>query len=449
MRIVLRWLYPGLKLKRWLVFFSVGVFLVVAGLAMAIDWRVFRWMGVKVQYWVYMSTGRFIPLPLQGTLVTVLGVLMGIIAVERIIRWLVDATLPPGRPGMSQILHKRYLSRGPKIVAIGGGTGLPVLLRGLKEITSNITAIVTVADDGGSSGRLRGEFGILPPGDIRNCLVALADTEGLMDRLFLHRFSQGGGLAGHNFGNLFILAMSEITGDFEEAIRQSSQVLAIRGRVLPSTLDQVVLEAELADGTRVRGESEIGKSAVPIKRVVLRPTDCRPLEEALAAIREADAVVLGPGSLFTSIIPNLLVPGIADAIRSSRALKIYVSNVMTQPGETRGFTASEHVRAISNHAGPGLVEYCLVNIQEVPQRLIEKYADQGAEPVAPDLGGLARQGVEGLGERLITENDLVRHNPEKLAEAVMRLLVRSHRAPDMWPWEIYLWREKLQDLRRG
>ncbi|MCL5676343.1 MAG: YvcK family protein, partial [Firmicutes bacterium] len=274
-----RWLYPGLRLKRWLLVFSIGLFVTVAGLAMAIDWRVLLAIGGKLQYWVYLSTGRFFPLPVQGVVITALGVLLLGVAVDRIIRWLADALLPPGPNGESRshvarrALERRSLGRGPRIVAVGGGTGLPVLLRGLKVYTSNLTAVVTVADDGGSSGLLRREFGILPPGDIRNCLVALADTESLMDRLFLHRFQGGNALAGHNFGNLFILAMTEITGDFEEAVRKSSEVLAIRGRVLPSTLQTVVLEAEMADGRRLRGESVIGHSGGPIKRVHLTPPD--------------------------------------------------------------------------------------------------------------------------------------------------------------------------------
>lgn len=445
-----RWLYPGMRLKRWLVVFSLGIFAIVAGLTMAIDWRLLLAAGGKLQYWVYLGTGRFIPLPAQGIVIAIIGVLTIVFALDRIVRWLTDALLPTG-PGTEsrstmarRALERRALERGPRIVAIGGGTGLPVLLRGLKEYTSNLTAIVTVADDGGSSGQLRREFGILPPGDIRNCLVALADTESLMDQLFLHRFDAGNTLAGHNFGNLFILAMTEITGDFEEAIRKSSQVLAIRGRVLPSTLQTVVMEADLGDGRVLRGESVIGQSGGPIERVRLVPADVEPVEDALTAIREADVIILGPGSLYTSIIPNLLVPGVADAIRHSPAAKIFVSNVMTEAGETRGYTAADHLQAVLAHGGPGLAQYCLVNSAAIPPEAAERYKDEGAEPVQVDTERIRALGAEPVAESLIYEADVVRHHPERLAAAVIRLLMRSGPVRGSWPWDLYLWSERLR-----
>ncbi len=447
---IVRWLYPGLRLKRWLLLFSLGLFVTVAGLTMTIDWRILLAMGGKLQYWVYLSTGRFFPLPLQGLVITVLGAGATALAVDRIIRWLADVLLPAG-PGTEsrgkmarRALERRYLGRGPRVVAVGGGTGLPVMLRGLKEYTSNLTAVVTVADDGGSSGQLRKEFGILPPGDIRNCLVALADTESLMDRLFLHRFETGNALAGHNFGNLFILAMTEITGDFEEAVRKSSEVLAIRGRVLPSTLHKVVLEARMKDGRIVRGESFIGHSGGPIDRVRLIPSDPSPVEDVLTAIREADAIVLGPGSLYTSIIPNLLVPGVAEAIRQSPAPKIYVCNVMTEAGETPGYGAADHLKALLDHGGPGVADYCLVNTEPIPPETIARYREEGAEPVQVHPDRIKALGVQLVADSLIHQADVVRHDPDRLGAAVMRLLLQNRPTRRSWPWDLYLWTERLR-----
>lgn len=307
---------------------------------------------------------------------------------------------------------------------IGGGTGLSTLLRGIKEHTSNLTAIVTVADDGGSSGRLRKGMGVLPPGDIRNCLVALADSEPLMARLFQYRFPEGDptGLGGHTFGNLFIATMSAITGDFEEAVKESSRVLAVRGRVLPSTLEDVELVAECEGGALVEGESSISKCGAPIKRVFLRPEDPEALPEAVEAICHADAVLLGPGSLFTSVMPNLLVGGITDAIRRSGAPKAYVCNVMTQPGETDGFTAADHVRAILEHVGPGVVECVIVNTGEVHPRLAERYRQEGAYPVAANPKEIEAFGVSVAGGDLISDTHYARHDPERLALAIVKLL---------------------------
>ncbi len=321
-----------------------------------------------------------------------------------------------------QISRRYFLRRGPRIVALGGGTGLPVLLRGIKEYTDNITAIVTVADDGGSSGRLRGEFGILPPGDIRNCLVALAETETLMDRLFRYRFGQGKELAGHSLGNLLIAALVDIAGDFQNAVKEASKVLKVRGQVLPSTLKQVVLHAELADGTLISGESNISHAHAPIKRVFLTPEECPPVPEAIEAIAQADLILLGPGSLYTSVLPNLLVREIATAVKKSRALKCYVCNCMTQPGETTGYTASQHLRAIYDHVGSGWIDFCLVNTQGISQEKRENYAQQGAAPVVVDVPELVKLGVSLLAADLLEENELIRHDPHKLARAVMCLV---------------------------
>ncbi len=324
----------------------------------------------------------------------------------------------------------RHLARGPRIVVIGGGTGLSTLLRGVKEHTSNVTAVVTVADDGGSSGRLRKEMGVLPPGDIRNCLVALADAEPLMARLFQYRFPEGDptGLGGHTFGNLFIATMSAITGDFEEAVKESSRVLAVRGRVLPSTLDDVVLVAECQGGRIVEGESSIGKCGAPIKAVSLRPKDAKALPEAVDAICEADAIVLGPGSLFTSVMPNLLVSGITAAIKASDALKVYVCNVMTQPGETDGFTAADHVRAVLDHVGRGVMDCVLVNTGEVPPKLAERYRQEGAYPVAVDSEEIEALGVSVTEGDLVSDANYARHDPGRLAQAIMGLMTTARSA---------------------
>ncbi len=323
---------------------------------------------------------------------------------------------------LGQQYRRRSLKRGPRIVAIGGGTGLPVLLRGLKQHTENITAIVTVADDGGSSGRLRGEFGILPPGDIRNCLVALAETETLMDQLFHYRFGQGEGLAGHNLGNLLLTALSDIAGDFQTAIREASKVLKVRGLVLPSTLKQVVLHAELKDGTVVSGESRISQTREPIRRVFLTPEECAPVPEALEAIAAADLILLGPGSLYTSVLPILLVGEIVAAVKRSPALKCYLCNIMTQPGETTGFKASDHLQAIYEHSGWSWIDYILVNSRRISPEKQEKYARQGSSPVLVDDQALQRMGVRLIKADVLEADELVRHDPQKLALAIMNVL---------------------------
>ncbi|MBI3083688.1 MAG: YvcK family protein [Candidatus Omnitrophica bacterium] len=317
------------------------------------------------------------------------------------------------------------MGKGPKLVVIGGGTGLSTLLSGLKHYTTNITAIVTMADDGGSSGRLRQEFDMLPPGDIRNCLVALADTEPLMQRLFQYRFAEGSALQGHNFGNLFITAMTKITGDFERAVQASSKVLAIRGRVVPSTNMKVHLAAELDDGSVTLGETKISQVDVPIRRIYLEPAGCQPTAEALEAVREAHAVILGPGSLYTSIIPNLLVEHMVDAIVQSKALKIYVCNVMTQSRETNGYRASDHVRALVAHANPGVIQLCLVNTETVPHALLEKYRQEGAFPVEPDIERIRELGYQVVAENIISTENYVRHDPDRVAKLVIQLTVGS------------------------
>ncbi len=321
----------------------------------------------------------------------------------------------------ANLQHRGMRNNGPKIVVIGGGTGLGTILRGLKQLTAHLTAIVAVGDDGGSSGRLRREFGILPPGDIRSCLVAMANLEPLMERLMQYRFSGDSPLAGHNFGNLFLAAMTDITGDFEAAIKESSKVLAVSGQVLPATLENVILKAELADGGFVYGESKISRSKTPIRRLYIEPENSRPVPEALNAIKEADVIIIGPGSLYTSIIPNLLVKEIADTIKKAPALKIYICNAMTQPGETDNYTASDHIKAIIDHSGEGLMDIVLVNTEPIPPETVERYKLEGGQPVLADFDKIQSLGVTPLGAKIIAKSSVIRHDAAKLTRMIYQL----------------------------
>jgi len=310
----------------------------------------------------------------------------------------------------------------PKIVVIGGGTGLSVMLRGLKEKNLDITAIVTVADDGGSSGRLRDELQIPPPGDIRNVLLALANTEPLLNEVLQYRFKMGNGLAGHSLGNLMLAAMTDITGDFVTGIKQISQVLAVKGRVLPAANRAIVLKAEMADGTIVTGESMIPLANQPIKRVFLEPADIEPLSEAVEAINEADAILIGPGSLYTSIMPNLLVPKLAQAIVESSAVKLFVCNVMTQPGETDNYTVKDHLDAIYRHIGHQLFDYVIVNNGEIPQAVEQRYAEKGAKPVQLNIEEVERIGYHVIADQLVLINQVLRHDAERLSHHIYKLV---------------------------
>jgi len=310
--------------------------------------------------------------------------------------------------------------RFSRVVAIGGGTGLSTLLRGLKALTPHLTAVVTVADDGGSSGRLREEMGVLPPGDIRNCLLALADDESLMSALFGYRFSSGA-LEGHSFGNLFLAALTEVTGDFERAIEESSKVLAIRGTVLPSTTRDVRLHALLTDGRRLAGQSLISRTAACVDRVWLEPDDAVALPLTLERIAQADVVVLGPGSLYTSIVPNVLIAGIPEALAETRATVIYITNVMTQPGETAGYGALEHLDGLLRHLGEGVVDLMVVNSGAIPAERLVPYADEGADPVVWRDHECTHQGVRVVPADVVSRDDLVRHDPARLARVVLAL----------------------------
>jgi uncharacterized cofD-like protein len=324
---------------------------------------------------------------------------------------------------------------GVRVVAIGGGTGLSMLLRGLKHYVarrrqesdrypiSDLAAIVTVTDDGGSSGRLRREYRVLPPGDIRNCMVALSQDEALLGRLFQYRFQEGRGLRGHSFGNLFLTALTHVTGDFAEAVRVSGEVLAIRGRIFPTTLENVSLQAVMADGKVVLGETRIAKSGKKIRRLSLRPRRVRPLPEVLEAIKQANLILVGPGSLYTSILPNLLVSGVAEAIEKSSATRVLVANLMTQPGETQGFSLADHVRVIYTHTRRKLFDWVVASNQRISPEVALRYSRRGAEPVRVDIQDLQRVGVRCLLDNLLEEHGVVRHNAARISQLLIEEFV--------------------------
>ncbi|MDU2063575.1 MAG: YvcK family protein [Sporomusaceae bacterium] len=447
----LKWLYPGMNFKRWLLLFSVGVIAASLGLAMVFNYKYIGFVEETIFRMVYLSTGKYdyTATFVTGSITIVVGLIIMLFATRKIIRSVVTVLIPDGADKLVEmIFEKRKLNRGPCVTVIGGGTGLSVLLRGIKSVTSNITAIVTVADDGGSSGRLRQDLGMIPPGDLRNCLVALADTEPLMEKLFQHRFGGTGNLAGHSFGNLYIAAMTEVLGDVELALKKSSKVLAVRGQVLPSSVDTIRLVATMEDGTIVEGESQIPLVQKRIHRVDIVPPDVKPVQAALEAITEADAVILGPGSLYTSVLPNLLIRGMAETLRQSDAVKIYICNVMTQPGETDGFTAYDHVKAILDHVGP-CIDYVVVNSQKVAPELQEVYAQQGARPVmAEDIAAIEKLGVKVVQANLISETNLVRHDPVRLSRTIMSMVYKlKANSERMKLLDYYLISEHIKELK--
>ncbi len=404
-----KWLSPGLGIKRW-------IFLCLSGLGLVV---VFALLTVK-------SLSRESVLLASVTMSSLIfGIFLIYMGIKNMVRIFVRALMPLDRRDSElvdivfQSQQSHTLLKGPRVVAIGGGTGLSAMLSGIKKYTSNITAIVTVTDTGGSSGRLRDEMDILPPGDIRNCLVSLADAGPLIRDLFQYRFEVGEGLKGHSFGNLFITALSKVTGDFEKAIAESSKVLNIRGRVLPSTLEKVSLVAEFSDGTWAEGETNITDFKKNIVGLKLKPADCRACAEAVDAILNADIILMGPGSLYTSILPNLLIPEIQKAILKSDAYKIYVMNVMTQPGETIHYSASDHLDVLTRHTDPRIVDGCFVNTRPVPPDLLKKYAEQGAELVDLDLEKIEAKGYEILKGSVITTDGQVRHDSEKLCQILI------------------------------
>jgi uncharacterized cofD-like protein len=438
----LKWLYPGIGVKRWFFLVILGTLVVAAGVdvLMLQQWlTVGNWIGDFLYYKFGILYSDISPINLTyvvvvGVPVVVLGVLLIIGGTHQMMRSITGALNPENRePIVDIIRRRRQLAQGYRIVVIGGGTGLSTMLRGLKEFSSNITAVVTVTDDGGSSGRLTRDFGMLPPGDIRNCLVALADAEPLMQELFQYRFRQGGeSLEGHSFGNLLIAAMMNITGDFEEAVRQTSRVLAIRGRVLPSTLRHVGISAELLDGTTVEGEQAISAAQQPVRRMRISDPDAEPLDETLAAIATADAIIIGPGSVYTSIVPNFLVKNIADAVAESGAVKIFVCNVMTQPHETDGFAASDHIRAVTEQAHRRVFDYVLVNTKAPSEEMVRRYSSADSFFVHPDVENIRAMGFRPVAGDYLSESNVVRHDHHKLSQAIVRLLTHRRVAIGMY-----------------
>ena len=401
---LVKWLYPGMKIKRWLLTSLLGVLVVGGGfIAFASQYTLVRTFGIVI---------------------ITCGLILIVMGITKMTVSLLTIFLPQGERELVNILYqRRFLERGPKIVTIGGGHGLSHLLIGLKEYTSNITAIVTVADSGGSSGRLREEFNIVAPGDIRNCLVALANAPALMGELFQFRFSKESELKGHNFGNLFLTAMVQLThGDFERAVEESSKVLAIRGKVVPSTVSNVHLLAEYMDGTKTTGEARIPNPKSRIKHLSLTPDGATPTKEALRAIQEADIIILGPGSLYTSVIPNLIIQGMSEMIAQSPAFKIYVCNIMTQHGETDHYTASDHVMAIVEHSKQSVIDACLINNAEAPRQALGRYEDEHSYPVKPDNDKIREMGYRVVATDLLGVTDYVRHDSTKLNKALIKLI---------------------------
>ena len=415
------WLLPGLEVKRWFVLIITGAVLATVGLCIITNLRPIYSMIKMI-----LKITQMLPPEIIGWFLIAAGAICFFVGWLKTNYSILDVNNDRNRHAVLEDLYRRRkLNRGPKIVAIGGGTGLSTMLKGIKKITNNITAIVTVGDDGGSSGKLREELGVLPPGDIRSCIAALADDEDLVAKLFQYRFKDCAGLAGHSFGNLFLTAMCSITGNMVNAVQESSKVLSIRGRVLPSTLDDMRLVAEMEDGSIIKGESNIPESGKKIKRLFTEPTKCKPLADAIIAIQEADLIILGPGSLYTSVIPNLLISDISKAVNEAKAKKIYVCNIMTQPGETDGFSVSDHIKTLLKHAKyEKIIDAVLVNT-ELPEELIAPYRDAGSEPVSVDEKEINKMGIEIVQKNLIADkrfedghSSFVRHSPMRLARVI-------------------------------
>ncbi|MBR3889423.1 YvcK family protein [bacterium] len=409
------WLIPGLEIKRWFALIFVGsVFIILGILALSNPEQVYHFL---------LDIKNSLNVDLVAAISILLGSLLFFKGWQKTNLSMLDIHTGKESEGVLETLYRRRkLNKGPKVVAIGGGTGLSMLLKGIKKITNNITAVVTVGDDGGSSGRLREEMGVLPPGDIRNCIAALADDEDLVTKLFQYRFDVGEGLKGHSFGNLFLTALCSITGNMVRAVKESSNVLSIRGRVLPSTLDDMKLAAEMEDGRVIHGESAIPEAKGKIKRLFTEPSECKALPEVIEAIKSADLIIMGPGSLYTSVIPNLLIKEIASEVAKSKAKKIYVCNIMTQPGETDNYSVASHVNALISHAGSSdILDAVLVN-NSIPENISPAYATHNSYPVVLDLENLNPTGVKLVSTKLIEEeqsrNGLIRHSSDRVARSV-------------------------------
>ncbi|MEN6369053.1 MAG: gluconeogenesis factor YvcK family protein, partial [Thermotogota bacterium] len=416
---VFRWLYPGMGVKRWvlLAFASMAVVAVAVLYALGVELVRMLYRAVPLR-----PTERYV---VMGALLVVgLGVFA--YAIVRLVRSVARGVAPRAHEKTSELIYRtRILERAPHVVAIGGGTGLSTLLRGIKQVTANLTAIVTVMDDGGSSGRLREEIDVLPPGDVRNCLLALAEDESHFSDYFQHRFASPGELAGHSLGNLVLAGLEQATGGFDRAIEAMSQFLSIRGRVLPATLAKTRLAARMEGGGILEGESAIGADGRRIEAIFLTPSPAPAYAKVLEAIADADLIILGPGSLFTSLIPNLLVEGIARAIEESSAEKILIANLMTQPGETTGLTLSDHLRALEPYIDVRCFDLLFVNSARPTELLLAGYRDEAAEPVVDDLPTPSPYGLTVVREDLIglanwVGKTTIKHDPDKLARAIVR-----------------------------
>lgn len=416
------WLKPGIKIKRWIFVGIIGIILVSLGFNLLVS-RI-----IDIDFALQLLI-----------LFMILGIGLLIISITKVFDNLFKIisyttyNKPLSSVGFkNRIYDESILSRGIKVVVVGGGTGLSVLLRGIKRFTSNITAIVTVADDGGGSGKLREDLGMLPPGDIRNCILALADTEPIMEKLLQYRFKDGT-LKKQSFGNLLIAAMVGISDSFEDAIKRINEIFAVAGKVLPVTTENVTLFAKLKNGQTIKGESQIPikslESGSPIEKVFLKPKKVKALQESIDAIMDADVIILGPGSLYTSILPNLLVADITKAINKSTALKVYISNLMTQPGETDGFSIGEHVKAILEHTDNDIIQYVYANNQDVPSEIIEKYREEGATPVIlteNDVEYLRRNKIKIIENNYIEiKKGYLRHNAFKLSEDIVNMVIEK------------------------
>ncbi|HDQ25648.1 MAG TPA: YvcK family protein [bacterium] len=417
-----KWLYPGIRIKRWVLLLVLSLVVIVVGFSGVMGTKAggIRIEAVNVDHFFY----RLQRLKAIDYILLALGAGGIILAFRRAYFSVLTIFAPNREKEFINLAYKQAkLKRGPKIAAIGGGTGLPNVLRGIKNYTSNISAIVTVADDGGSSGRLRKDYRMLPPGDIRNCIVALSDEEALLGRLFQYRFDRGKSLSGHSFGNIFLTALSHVVGDLPKAINETSKVLAIQGKVMPVSLDNLRLKAKLKDGRVIKGESKITEALGKIERLSIEPAGCKPYPDAVKAIQEADVVIIGPGSLYTSILPNLLVPGIKEALKNTKTLKIYICNIMTQPGETDNYSVSDHIDAIYGHVGKGVIDIVIANNKQPSQSLLRRYAKENSYPVKVDREEINKCGVALVRGALFNEDKYIRHSSELLAKLVMKQII--------------------------
>lgn len=427
MKLLLQWLYPGLNIKRWLLLFSLGLMVVAFGVALIMNYQVFGQVEEEILRLLYVFTGTYdyAFLATAGIGLIIAGIIVMLYALRKLVKRFFALVAPDEEEVSKQIASRIELSRGVRIVAIGGGHGLSMLLKGLKQKTSNISAIVTVADDGGSSGRLREEMDIIAPGDLRNCLVALADKDTALEQLFQYRFGGEGELSGHSLGNLFLAALIKEFGNAQNALEAASTVLNIRGKVMPATAERIRLLAKMSDGKEIEGESEIAAYGESRKAKILHmsmiPAAPIAVGDALEAIRHADLITLGPGSLYTSVLPDLLVPEILQAIKESNAPCLYICNIMTQPGETEGYTVSDHVKALIEHVGKNVIDYVLVNNARPSREILKKYEEVGEFPVKIDAKQVEETGVIMIKSNLLGEERGASHNSLVLAENIIRI----------------------------